>query len=221
MLVTLGDIASAQSKSTEHTLAACTRLLNYAATHPDAVIRYVASDMILHVHSDASYLSAPKSRSRMAGFVFLANTPNPEHTTHKNGPIHVATGILQHVMASVAEAETGAAFHNAQSCCPYRVTLEFLSHPQPATPIIVDNACAEGIINDTIKQKRSKAMDMRFYWLRCRQQQGQFTIHWRPGAVNLSDYFSKHWPPSHHIRKRPDYLHVTNAQQKEQTQLLS
>jgi hypothetical protein len=36
-------------------------LLNYAATHPDAVLSYHASDMVLHVHSDASYLSESQS----------------------------------------------------------------------------------------------------------------------------------------------------------------
>jgi hypothetical protein len=37
--------------------AATNQLLDYIATHPDAIIRYHASDMILHIHSDASYLS--------------------------------------------------------------------------------------------------------------------------------------------------------------------
>jgi hypothetical protein len=32
-------------------------LLNYAARHPDAVLYYHARNMVLHVHSDASYLS--------------------------------------------------------------------------------------------------------------------------------------------------------------------
>ena len=49
------------------------RLLNCAATHPDAAIQYRASDMILHVHSDASYLSEPQARSRAGGFHFLGD----------------------------------------------------------------------------------------------------------------------------------------------------
>ena len=57
MLVTLGSLASAQSKGTEATAHASTQLLNYCATHPDAILHYTASDMILHIHSDASYLS--------------------------------------------------------------------------------------------------------------------------------------------------------------------
>jgi hypothetical protein len=46
-----------------------------------------------------------------------------------------------------------------------RVTLTTLGHPQPATPIPTDNQCALGIITGTVKQKRSRAIDMRFYWL--------------------------------------------------------
>ncbi|MGL5936068.1 MAG: reverse transcriptase domain-containing protein, partial [Cetobacterium sp.] len=64
MLTALGTLASAQSAGTERTMDALTQLLDYAATHPNAKVRYHASDMILYVHSDASYLSEPKARSR-------------------------------------------------------------------------------------------------------------------------------------------------------------
>jgi hypothetical protein len=67
MLVAIGDIAAAQAHGSEATMSACVHLLNYAVTHPDAVVCYTASDMQQHVHSDASYLSAPKSRSRLGG----------------------------------------------------------------------------------------------------------------------------------------------------------
>ena len=59
MLTALGSIAAQQSKGTEKTYAATLWLLNYAATHPNAKICYTASDMILYIHSDASYLSEP------------------------------------------------------------------------------------------------------------------------------------------------------------------
>ena len=35
--------------------------MDYAATHQDSIITYRASDMVLIVHSDASYLSEPKA----------------------------------------------------------------------------------------------------------------------------------------------------------------
>jgi hypothetical protein len=70
MLPALGTIAAglhttANERTTSH-------LLDYAATHPEATIRFHTSDMVLHVHSDASYLSEPKSRSRHGGYFFLS-----------------------------------------------------------------------------------------------------------------------------------------------------
>ena len=59
MLTALGSIATQQSKGTEKTYADTLWLLNYAATHPNAKIHDTASDMILYIHSDASYLSEP------------------------------------------------------------------------------------------------------------------------------------------------------------------
>ena len=50
----------------------------------------------------------------------------------------------------------------------------------------------------------------RFHWLRDREAQGQFWIHWRPGKTNLADYFTKHHPPSHHQRVRSRYLQQAN-----------
>ena len=63
-----------------------------------------------------------------------------------------------------------------------------------------------GIINDNVKQKMSKAMDMRFYWLRDRVRQKQFHVHWKPGTTNLADYVTKHHAPSHHQNERPEIL---------------
>ncbi len=211
MLVALGTLASAQTKGTQATAKAMKKLLNYAATHPNAVIKYTASGMILHIHSDASYLSEAEARSRAGGFFYLSNEFNPSDKSAPmpklNGAIHIVSTILQNVMASATEAEVGALFHNAQDACMLRNTLEFLGYKQPPTPIQTDNSCAEGIVNDTVKQKRSKAIDMRFYWVRDRVRQNQFTIFWRKGADNLADYFTKHHPPSHHQAMRPIYLH--------------
>ena len=68
MLVALGSLAAAQSKRTETTAQKVTQLLDYCTTHPDAIIRYHQSDMILTVNSGASYLSEPKECSRVGGY---------------------------------------------------------------------------------------------------------------------------------------------------------
>jgi hypothetical protein len=207
MLVALGTLAAAQADGTTATMVALTHLLNYAATHPTITLRYHASDMILRVHSDASYLSETKARSRAGGFFYLGSHDDPDPILKPNGAIHVLSSIMRQILSSATEAEVAGIFYNAKECCPFRHTLEALGHPQPATDIQTDNQVADGIINDTVKQRRSKAIDMRFYWIRDRVRQGQFRIHWRKGADNKGDYFTKHHPVAHHRAIRKVYFH--------------
>ena len=61
------------------------------------------------------------------------------------------------------ETEVAATFYNAKEALPFRVTLAEMSHPQPPTPMEVDNETAIGFIKSTMKQKRSKSTDMRLY----------------------------------------------------------
>ena len=212
ILKALGTIASQQAKGTQATLKAVTKLLNYCACNPNTTIRYIASDMLLHIDSDASYLSESKSRSTAAGYHYLSNKPSKSHPNPPlNGAILVLCQILKEIVASASEAELAALFHNCREACPIRVTLEELGHNQPATAVKTDNITAEGIVNDTVKQKRSKAIDMRFYWVRCRVRQGQFKVYWAPGKNNEGDYFSKHFPDSHHQEQRPKFYYEPDA----------
>jgi hypothetical protein len=80
------------------------------------------------------------------------------------------------VVASDSESEFGACFHNAQSGAPLRVTLIELGHTQPLTPLRTDNSTAYSILNETIKQKHSKAMDMRYRWLTDRVRHKKMTF---------------------------------------------
>ena len=95
-------------------------------------------------------------------------------------------------MGSAAKAEIGADYINGQEAAPIRILLRQLGHPQPATPIQVNNSTADSFVNDTIIKKGSKAIDMRFNWIRDRTGQGQFLIYWYPGITNLGYYHTKH-----------------------------
>ena len=206
MLVALGTLASAQSQGTESTAQAATQLLNYCVNHPDAITCFQASDMILHVHSDASYLSETKACSCTGSYFYLsmapvaptiaptAATPLPPH----NGPILVHSSIMPTVLSSATEAKTGALFYNAKEATVLCTTLLELGYPQPPTPIQTDNLCTIGIINDMVHQHRSKAMDMHFYWVHDCVSHGDFHVFWHRGTDNLADYFTKHHLPTHH-----------------------
>jgi hypothetical protein len=129
VLMPLNDIATEQNKATEKTQAGTNQLLDYLATHPDATIRYHASDMILHIHSDASYLSVSNARIRLGGLFFLGKK-SPEKDTLNRSILNVAA-VIKNVVASAAKSEVGACFHNAQSGAPLRGTLTELRHTQP------------------------------------------------------------------------------------------
>jgi Reverse transcriptase (RNA-dependent DNA polymerase) len=211
MLVALGTVAAAQTQGTENTMKAVVQLLNYAATHPDAAVRFHKSDMVLYIHSDASYLSEPKARSRVGGYFYLGNRGEPADNPHPNGPIHIESRIMKNVMAAASEAEIGALFHNGQEGSYMRQLLLELGHEQQQpTRITTDNSTADGFANQRTKLKRSKAMDMRFFWIQDRVQDGQFAVHWLQGEHNHADYFTKHHPTSHHIDMRPIYLHPSS-----------
>jgi hypothetical protein len=108
MLMPLNDIATEQPKSTDKTQSTTDQLLDYLATYPDATIRYHVSDMILHIHSDDSYISVLKARIRLCGLFFCGDKPPKEDTIH--GSILDVASVIKNVVASAAESEVGACF---------------------------------------------------------------------------------------------------------------
>jgi hypothetical protein len=115
VLIALSSIAVKQMKAMEKTMARCTQLLDYLSGHADAKVRFHASDMILNIHSDASYLSEANARSRACGHFFMGWMPKNGKSICINGAFHVSTTILRFVVASAAEAELGALYHNCQT----------------------------------------------------------------------------------------------------------
>eukprot|EP00804_Cyclotella_cryptica_P006508 CCRYP_012778-RE/>CCRYP_012778-RE protein AED:0.38 eAED:0.42 QI:0/-1/0/1/-1/1/1/0/296 len=140
LLCPISAIASQSAQPTDDTMKQTHQLLDYLASQEDVVLTYKASDMILGVHSDASYLSEPNARSRAGGHFFLSNNaavpPN-------NGAILNIAHIIKHVMASATEAKLGALYITAREAVYLRIILEELGHRQPATPIQTDNAMAK------------------------------------------------------------------------------
>jgi hypothetical protein len=110
----LSAIPAQQSVPTEKTLTRVNQFLNYMWMHPDAKIRYRASNMVLSIHSDASYLSAPKAQSLTGRYFFLGGIPRDAKPIIINGAIPITCTILKLVALSAAEAELGALFLNAQ-----------------------------------------------------------------------------------------------------------
>ena len=95
-------------------------------------------------------------------------TGNEEETRNNRAVLTVAQ-IIKAVMSSATEAELGGLYINSRETVPLRHLLNEMGHTQPPTPMQTDNSTALGVVKNTIQPKRTKAMDMRFYWLRDRE----------------------------------------------------
>jgi hypothetical protein len=211
ILMGLSAIASQQALPNEDMRNCINQFLDYMATYPNAKIRYCASDVVLNVYSDASYLSAPHAQSRAGGYFFLSSTPCNGSPIQINGAVHITCTILKLVVTSVAEVELGALFLNAQEAKVIRLVLEELSHPQPPTPIHIDNTTTVEILDNIIKQQRSCAMEMRYFWLLDGEAQQLFQFYYHPGQENLGNYPSKHHTADVHQNVCPYYVHMHNS----------
>jgi hypothetical protein len=115
MLTVLGSLATQQANPTKNTMAKVTQFLNYAATHPDAIVTYLASNMVLTGHSNALYLSESNARSQAGSHFFMSNnTTKPPN----NGAILTTAQIIEAVMSSAAEAEVGAFYISCREAVP-------------------------------------------------------------------------------------------------------
>jgi hypothetical protein len=99
ILTPLSAIAVKQSNPTAHTTQQSQQLLDYLAMQEPAVHTYCKSEMVLAVHSDASYLNEEEARNQAGGHHFLSeDVPFPQN----NGAIHNVAEIIKrsHVISS-------------------------------------------------------------------------------------------------------------------------
>jgi hypothetical protein len=197
LLVALSTIAAHQAKATVATEQAMDLLFDYVATYPNDGIVYCVSNMILCAHADAVFLNETNSYSRVGAHIYLSED---DLFPQFNGAITIISiaRIIKFVMALAAESELAALFITAQEMIPHRQTLIAMGWPQPQSPIQTDNSIAAGVTNKAIVPRRSKMMDMRFWWLHCHTFQDQFHYYWDAGAKNWASYHTKDHPDTYH-----------------------
>ena len=112
--------------------------------------------MILRVH----ILTRP---ALAVGGHFYLGSLDPNDTS--NGAILNTTGILGMIVSSASKAEIGVIFANLKEAEIIRRTLNDMGHPQPPTPVQTDNSTAAGLADNSIRQQKTEAIDMRFHWI--------------------------------------------------------
>ena len=85
ILMALIAIAVEQNTATDKTMKRCIQLLDYLASNAYAKVRFHASNMIMNIHSDASYLSETKAQRRACGNFFMGWTPKNGKPIKLNG----------------------------------------------------------------------------------------------------------------------------------------
>lgn len=175
--------------------------------------------MILHIDTDASCLSLPNARSKTALCYYLSDQPEhphkpPVNKPSENRPLLVKTKHVKNVVGSATKSEIVGIFEGCHKRMQMRHALTELNHKQPPTPLKTDNKTADGIINNNVKPRKTRAMDMRYHWIRDRVQQGQFNVYCKRGLENLADYFTKKHSQAHHRRMRKKYLLLTPNDKK-------
>jgi hypothetical protein len=127
MLTPLSTLASEQASPTKLTMEKCLQFLDYAATQDNAILTYKASNMILTIHSNASYLSETKAQSQAGSHMFMAGD---DKIPINNGAILNILQVIKSVMSSAAEAELAALFINAKTAISMCTMLKEFGHPQ-------------------------------------------------------------------------------------------
>ena len=96
------------------------QLLNYLATQEDGVLSYHTSDMVLAVHSSASYLSEPKACNRAGGhFLLSSDTTMPPNNCAVLNIAH----IIKNIMSSATKAELTGLYIMARKAVYIRIIL--------------------------------------------------------------------------------------------------
>ena len=201
VLTSISAIALQSANPTKETLAHTIQLLDYLATQEDAVLTYNRSEMIMAVHSDAR--CEPKAKSRAGGHFFMttnAEIPPQQRCHPQHSPHHQKRHDVGH------GSRTSGTIYNGKRGGVYENNIGRNGTQTTATPIQTDNAMAEAVINAKITPKRSKAMDMRFHWLKDRECRHQFKFYWQPGKLNHADYWTKHHSATHHVNVRKEFL---------------
>ncbi len=196
LLTALSSIPACQTKGTAAVNASCQQLLGYVATHQNAGICHKACNMILAIHTNASYLSKHAGKSPASGHFYFTNGGNK---IFNNSAILTLLSVIKHLMSSASKAELTTLYYGCKLAIPLCTTLKEMGHPQhKCTMVTTNNITAQGLTMGTMTPKVSKSMNQCFHWLKCCHAQQQFLYLWQRGINNRANYASKHHPTKHH-----------------------
>ena len=136
MLVALSAIAADQAAPTELTLEKTLYFLDYVVSHPDAILTYEKSSMALAGHSDVSYFTEPKAKSRAGRHFYMSDDSEvPSNNEAVRNMAH-----MKNVIPSAADAEFGALYANSRQAIPaYYLSMSIQTNNTTALGFVTNN----------------------------------------------------------------------------------
>jgi hypothetical protein len=202
LLPAVNEIASTQSAPTSKTMQQVEKLANYIARFPKGSVIYKTTEMILRAMYDSALRLHGKHKA--GAILYHANKNDPPESI--GNIIEVLCKLPPNVVASIAEGEYCSQFLTGQTAYWHRVILERMGYPQPSTILYGDNTTAIGIANDSIKVKKSKAMDNKMHWIQDRTRLKDFSPTHIATELNSADYQTKNLSIKEHNRQVKNYI---------------
>ena len=138
-------------------------------------MRLDCSDMISNVDSDSACLVAPGAKACITNFYFK-HAPDRIFFRSNNYLIHVECRYPLHVVVSTVESGVGALFQHFQTAISIQNCIIFMWNHQPPPFTKTDNTTTRNLTYNNIALKTVKSWDMRYYWLRDRDNQLHFNF---------------------------------------------
>ncbi|CAK1579746.1 unnamed protein product [Parnassius mnemosyne] len=159
------------------------RIVRYLINTKDLCIKYGESDGLI-CYSDSDYASDVDTRKSTTGNIFMMN----------GGPITWSSQKQKTIALSTTEAEFVAACEAAKEMIWLRQLMLDLGENCKCVTMFIDNQSAIKLINNPIYHKRTKHIDVKYYFIREKVELGMIKINYVPSKDQLADILTKALP---------------------------
>jgi hypothetical protein len=175
-----------QNPGRQHWQAA-KRVLRYMSANPTLGISFPADKGIdIHGFCDASFGDDLDTRRSTEGYVILL----------AGGPVMWGSRTQSTVTLSSCESEFCAlATIVSQICWLIQFLRELKVDFELPIPVFMDNQAAMGLAQNPVKHQRTKHMDIKYFFLREKIEQGLIVLKYVNTLDNVADIFTKPTPP--------------------------
>ncbi|CAK1590667.1 unnamed protein product [Parnassius mnemosyne] len=159
------------------------RIVRYLINTKDLCIKYGESDGLIG-YSDSDYASDVDTRKSTTGYIFMMN----------GGPITWSSQKQKTIALSTTEAEFVAACEAAKEMIWLRQLMLDLGKNCKCVTMFIDNQSAINLINNSVYHKRTKHINVKYYFIREKVELGMIKINYVPSKDQLADILTKALP---------------------------